>query len=29
VEGSVRITDNTPKGTVFVVTIPVKRATIG
>jgi len=28
-DGSVRITDNTPKGTVFVVTIPVKRATIG
>jgi len=28
-DGTVRITDNTPKGTVFVVTIPVKRATIG
>jgi two-component system, NarL family, sensor histidine kinase BarA len=28
-DGFVRITDNTPKGTVFVVTIPVKRATIG
>ncbi|HYQ31407.1 MAG TPA: ATP-binding protein [Polyangiaceae bacterium] len=28
-DGSVRIIDNTPKGTVFVVTIPVKRATIG
>ena len=28
-DGSVRVTDNTPKGTVFVVTIPVKRATIG
>jgi len=27
-DGTVRITDNTPKGTVFVVTIPVKRATI-
>jgi hypothetical protein len=25
----VRIADNTPKGTVFIVTIPVKRATIG
>jgi len=28
-DGTVRITDNVPKGTVFVVTIPVKRATIG
>jgi two-component system, NarL family, sensor histidine kinase BarA len=28
-DGTVRIFDNTPKGTVFVVTIPVKRATIG
>ena len=28
-DGTVRIADNTPKGTVFVVTIPVKRATIG
>jgi len=28
-DGNVRITDNQPKGTVFVVTIPVKRATIG
>jgi signal transduction histidine kinase len=28
-DGAVHITDNTPKGTVFVVTIPVKRATIG
>ena len=28
-DGTVRIVDNTPKGTVFVVTIPVKRATIG
>ncbi len=28
-DGTVRITDNTPKGAVFVVTIPVKRATIG
>jgi len=28
-DGSVRIVDNTPKGTVFIVTIPVKRATIG
>lgn len=28
-DGTVRIEDNTPKGTVFVVTIPVKRATIG
>jgi len=28
-DGTVRITDNTPKGTVFVVTIPVRRATIG
>jgi two-component system sensor histidine kinase BarA len=28
-DGTVRIQDNTPKGTVFVVTIPVKRATIG
>jgi two-component system, NarL family, sensor histidine kinase BarA len=27
-DGTVRITDNTPRGTVFVVTIPVKRATI-
>ncbi|HEY4103009.1 MAG TPA: ATP-binding protein [Polyangiaceae bacterium] len=27
-DGVVRIVDNTPKGTVFVVTIPVKRATI-
>jgi two-component system, NarL family, sensor histidine kinase BarA len=27
-DGTVRITDNTPKGTVFIVTIPVKRATI-
>jgi signal transduction histidine kinase len=27
-DGIVRIVDNTPKGTVFVVTIPVKRATI-
>ncbi|HWZ92159.1 MAG TPA: ATP-binding protein [Polyangiaceae bacterium] len=27
-DGVVRITDNEPKGTVFVVTIPVKRATI-
>jgi two-component system sensor histidine kinase BarA len=28
-DGTVRISDNTPKGTVFIVTIPVKRATIG
>ena len=28
-DGTVRIADNTPKGTVFIVTIPVKRATIG
>ena len=28
-DGFVRIMDNVPKGTVFVVTIPVKRATIG
>jgi two-component system, NarL family, sensor histidine kinase BarA len=28
-DGSVRISDNVPKGTVFIVTIPVKRATIG
>ena len=28
-DGTVRIEDNTPKGTVFVVTLPVKRATIG
>jgi len=28
-DGFVRIVDNVPKGTVFVVTIPVKRATIG
>ncbi|HKO52533.1 MAG TPA: ATP-binding protein [Polyangiaceae bacterium] len=28
-DGTVRITDNQPRGTVFVVTIPVKRATIG
>ncbi|MEO7032754.1 MAG: ATP-binding protein [Polyangiaceae bacterium] len=28
-DGTVHITDNSPKGTVFVVTIPVKRATIG
>ncbi len=28
-DGVVRITDNTPQGTVFIVTIPVKRATIG
>lgn len=28
-DGTVRITDNSPKGTVFIVTIPVKRATIG
>ncbi|HET7544200.1 MAG TPA: ATP-binding protein [Polyangiaceae bacterium] len=28
-DGTVRISDNTPKGAVFVVTIPVKRATIG
>jgi two-component system, NarL family, sensor histidine kinase BarA len=28
-DGIVRITDNVPKGTVFIVTIPVKRATIG
>jgi two-component system sensor histidine kinase BarA len=28
-DGMVQITDNTPRGTVFVVTIPVKRATIG
>lgn len=28
-DGTVRIADNVPKGTVFVVTIPVKRATIG
>ena len=27
-DGTVHVTDNTPKGTVFVVTIPVKRATI-
>jgi len=27
-DGTVRIDDNTPKGTVFIVTIPVKRATI-
>jgi two-component system sensor histidine kinase BarA len=27
-DGIVRIVDNVPKGTVFVVTIPVKRATI-
>ena len=28
-DGTVRIEDNKPKGTVFVVTLPVKRATIG
>jgi signal transduction histidine kinase len=28
-DGTVRIVDNVPKGTVFVVTIPVRRATIG
>jgi signal transduction histidine kinase len=28
-DGAVRITANQPRGTVFVVTIPVKRATIG
>ncbi len=28
-DGTVYIADNTPKGTVFVITIPVKRATIG
>jgi two-component system sensor histidine kinase BarA len=28
-DGTVHIVDNTPKGTVFVVTIPVRRATIG
>jgi signal transduction histidine kinase len=28
-DGSVRIEANQPRGTVFVVTIPVKRATIG
>ena len=28
-DGTVRIADNVPKGTVFVVTIPVRRATIG
>jgi len=28
-DGTVRIEDNTPKGTVFVVTVPVKRATVG
>jgi two-component system, NarL family, sensor histidine kinase BarA len=28
-DGSVQIIDNTPKGTVFIVTVPVKRATIG
>jgi signal transduction histidine kinase len=28
-DGAVRITSNQPRGTVFVVTIPVKRATIG
>jgi two-component system, NarL family, sensor histidine kinase BarA len=28
-DGSVRITSNQPRGTVFMVTIPVKRATIG
>jgi signal transduction histidine kinase len=28
-DGTVRISDNAPKGTVFIVTIPVKRATIG
>jgi signal transduction histidine kinase len=28
-DGTVRITSNQPRGTVFVVTIPVKRATIG
>jgi len=28
-DGTVRIDDNTPKGTVFIVTIPVRRATIG
>jgi len=28
-DGTVRIADNTPKGTVFIVTIPVRRATIG
>jgi two-component system sensor histidine kinase BarA len=28
-DGNVRITTNQPRGTVFVVTIPVKRATIG
>ena len=28
-DGLVRIEDNTPSGTVFVVTIPVKRATLG
>jgi two-component system sensor histidine kinase BarA len=28
-DGTVRIEDNEPEGTVFVVTIPVRRATIG
>jgi signal transduction histidine kinase len=28
-DGSVRIESNQPRGTVFIVTIPVKRATIG
>jgi signal transduction histidine kinase len=28
-DGTVQIIDNSPKGTVFVVTIPVKRSTIG
>jgi len=28
-DGTVRIVDNEPRGTVFIVTIPVKRATIG
>jgi signal transduction histidine kinase len=28
-DGTVKIIDNTPKGTVFVVTIPVKRSSIG
>jgi len=28
-DGTVRIIDNTPKGAVFIVTIPVRRATIG
>jgi signal transduction histidine kinase len=28
-EGTVRVESNQPTGTVFVVTIPVRRATIG